>query len=47
MLQIGIIVLCAVFVVGYIFFSVSKEQDTAPAKGVRAGSAGDSGQDAA
>ncbi|NLW79083.1 MAG: hypothetical protein GXY32_06700 [Ruminococcaceae bacterium] len=48
MLQISIIILCAVFVVGYIFFSVSKEQEPAPHKEAHIPPpSGSSGQDAA
>ncbi|MGD9559399.1 MAG: hypothetical protein AB7V55_02195 [Oscillospiraceae bacterium] len=47
MLQIGIVVLCAVFVVGYIFLLVSKEQDGAPKNEKLGPAPGDSGRDAA
>lgn len=48
MLQISVVILCAVFVVGYIFFSASKEQEPATRKQAHARPpAGKSGQDAA
>lgn len=33
MFQIGLVVLCAVFVIGYIFFTAAVEREDAPAAG--------------